>query len=123
MFRKLRSSLGHALIVLGTVLGLLAISGYTLLRDEGYVAAVIVMLANLELACGSLLLALPEDYETRIALAALSLSALGFLGLLLYSALQLADASGSAAALQLLACFMCGLSMFVVLRDMMQGDW
>jgi peptidoglycan/LPS O-acetylase OafA/YrhL len=120
---KLRNSLGHALIVLGTLLGALAVGGYSLLRTEGYVAALIVLIANVQLLCGILLLMLPEDYEARITWMALSQSALGFLGLLLYSALQLADASSTAAALQLLACFMCGLSAFVVLRDMMYGDW
>jgi hypothetical protein len=123
VIRQLRTSLGHALIVLGMLLGFIGIGGYSLLREEGYVAALIVFLANAHLACGSLLLALPEDHEPRVNLAALSLSALGFLGLLLYSALQLADASSSAATLQLLACFMCGVSTFVILRDMMYGDW
>jgi hypothetical protein len=121
--RKLRNSLGHALIVLGTLLGALAIGGYSLLRTEGYVAAIIMLLANLQLACGILLLILSEDYEAHITWAALGLSAFGFVGLLLYSALRLADASSTVAALQLLACFMCGLSTFVVLRDMMYGDW
>ncbi len=121
--RKLRTSLGHALIVLGTLLGAIAIGGYGVLRTEGYVATAIVLLANSQLLCGILLLVLSEDYEPRITWAALVLSALGFVGLLVYSTFQLAGASSLAAALQLLACFMCGLSAFVVLRSMMYGNW
>lgn len=121
--RKLRTSLGHALIVLGTLLGAIAIGGYGVLRTEGYVATAIVLLANSQLLCGILLLVLSEDYEPRITWAALVLSALGFVGLLVYSIFQLAGASSLAAALQLLACFMCGLSAFVVLRSMMYGNW
>lgn len=120
---KLRTSLGHALIVLGALLGLIGIGGYGLLRNEGYVAIFIVLLANVHLGCGSLLLALPEDYEPRLHLLTLSLSVVGFLGLLLYSALQLADASSNAATLQLLACFMCGVGTSIVLREMMYSDW
>ncbi|MEM6429814.1 MAG: hypothetical protein AAF708_11280 [Deinococcota bacterium] len=118
MLRKLRTSLGHALIVLGTILGLLAILGYGILRNEGYVALGILLFGTLHLLCGTLLLARSQN-DQRLKWAALAVACLSFLVLLAQSIWYLAGASIESTALQLIACFIAGLSVYAVLNTIM----
>ncbi|MEM7734253.1 MAG: hypothetical protein AAF267_00520 [Deinococcota bacterium] len=121
MFYALRHSLGHALIVLGTILGLLAILGYGILRNEGYVATGILVFGTLQLICGMLLLAL-ENRRQQIKLISVVVVCISFLALLVQSLWYLAGATTESTALQLLACFITGLSVFTVLNDMMHEN-
>jgi hypothetical protein len=121
LFRRLRMSLGHALVVLGTILGLLAILGYGILRDEGFVAINILLFGTLQLLCGAFVLGVREGGQ-RLKLGSLAVACLGFVVLLGQSIWYLAGASIESTALQLIACFTAGLSVYVVLDRLMHDS-